>query len=73
MAIHPDYVCHCMVPVPLIDDWQQDSGLCQSCNGIYDERLYEMQLRKHQPDLPEDADLDTCLRKLSPRYKALVE
>ncbi len=52
--------CGCSVTAPLFDNDGQESGLCK-CGGIYDDRLYEMNLRKHWPGLPENADLEECL------------
>lgn len=73
MPLHPNYMCKHEVPTPLIDHEGNDSGLCKSCELIYDERLYYMQLRKHMPNLPEgEEDLDVILRTIDPERYRLV-
>jgi hypothetical protein len=49
----------------------EDSGLCQGCGFIYDERLYEMRLRQHVANLPE-GDLDEILSQVDPRYQEVI-
>lgn len=44
--LRPEFVCNCQVSNPLIH-LGEDTGLCAACNGIYDERLYEMRLHQH--------------------------
>lgn len=61
MPLPPQQICRCRISTPLYDKDGADSGLC-SCGGVYDERLYEMQLRKHWPGLPENADLQEILQ-----------
>jgi hypothetical protein len=69
-----------MTPVPLLVNGV-DSGLCESCTYVYDERLYHDQLRKNWradpargiPPLPDNTDdLDTILRVVSEDYRNLV-
>jgi hypothetical protein len=49
----------------------EDTGLCQGCNYIYDENLYEMRLRQHTPNYTYDT-LDDFLRVFDPQYAALA-
>lgn len=63
------YVCKCGVP-RLRRHLGQDSGLCDICNLVYDEPLYEMRLREHATGLP-DGDLDAILSVVDPHYQAL--
>jgi hypothetical protein len=48
----------------------EDTGLCQVCNCVYDENLYEMRLRQHTPNYTY-ADLDDFMRAADPAYAAL--
>ncbi len=75
-SLHPDYQCKCSVPHPLHHESRngedQDTGLCVACNGVYDERLYEMRIRENVHELPAFETLDELLRKIDPRYQQLV-
>lgn len=80
MPLDNRFRCHCVNAVPLIIRGQ-DSGLCEACTYVYDERLYHDQLRKNWkadpdngvPSLPTNTDdLDTILRAVSPDYQRLV-
>jgi hypothetical protein len=68
-ALHPTYVCHCVVPNPKMHNGE-DTGLCEACNCVYDENLYEMRLRQHTPNYTY-ADLDEFMRAADPEYAAL--
>jgi uncharacterized membrane protein len=54
MALRTEYVCNCRVSSPLIH-LGEDTGLCQACNGIYDDRLYEMRLHQHVANFKWDS------------------
>ena len=69
-AIHPDYLCHCQVPRMQVHGGEE-TGLCDICNGVYDERLYEMRLRQHVAGI-EGETLSEILANLDPTYRALV-
>jgi hypothetical protein len=69
MPLHATYVCHCTVPVPK-SHLGEDTGLCEACNMIYDENLYEMRLRQHTPNYTYP-DLDAFLTDFDPNYAAL--
>ena len=80
MTLNRRYTCGCIPPVPLLVEkyGNEDSGLCESCGYIYDERLYVMRLRQHWSDpdnpIPEGTeDLDTILRAIDPNYRAALE
>jgi hypothetical protein len=68
--LNPAYQCQCQVTVPLMH-LGEDTGLCQGCNYIYDENLYEMRLRQHTPNYTYDT-LDDFLRVFDPQYAALA-
>ena len=75
MPLHPSYVCNCAVPVPKTvpspTTFQpEDSGLCEACNGVYDENLYEMMIRQYQPGY-DYATLHDFLKEVDPNYAAL--
>ena len=70
MAVHESYVCHCSVPTPL-KKWGEDTGLCEACNLVHDENLYEMRLRQHLPNWTYDSVSD-YLAARDPQYAALV-
>lgn len=70
MALHESYVCHCNVPRPRMEKGE-DSGLCETCNGVYDENLYEKRLRQHVPDYHYETVHD-YLMDASPHYRSLV-
>ena len=77
MPLNRRYACGCIPPVPLLVEGE-DTGLCESCHYVYDERLYGMRLRQHwsNPDnpIPEGVeDLDTILRAIDPNYRSVVE
>lgn len=67
--LHPSYVCSCEVPRPKIH-LGEDTGLCEVCNLIYDENLYEMRLRQHTPNYVYDS-LDDFLKAFDERYASL--
>jgi hypothetical protein len=46
----------------------EDTGLCAACNGVYDERLYEMRCRQHVPNFTFD-DLEDYLASKDPSYQ----
>ena len=69
-TLHTSYQCHCTVPVPKMH-LNEDTGLCQACNGVYDESLYEMRLRQHTSDFVYE-DLDSFLKEIDPNYAALA-
>lgn len=79
MPLNPKWVCGCIPPVPLIDPKypDEDTGLCEVCQYVYDERLYTMRLRQHWSDpenpIPEGVDdLHDMLKAISPEYRAAV-
>ena len=70
----PQYQCHCAVPTPLVapsprDGSMEDTGLCQACDYVYDEGLYERRLRAYLPDYTFDS-LHDFLAAASPTYQA---
>ena len=69
-TLDPRYMCQCTITVPKIH-MGEDTGLCEACNMVYDESLYEMRLRQHVPNYTY-ADLDSFLRAKDPAYIALV-
>lgn len=69
-AVDPRYMCQCTFPHPHMEHGQ-DSGLCQSCSFIYDERLYEARLRQYTPNYTYDS-IHEYLLDVDPNYKALV-
>ncbi len=50
----------------------QDSGMCEACDMIYDERLYEARLRQYTPNYTYES-LDDYLSAVDPRYAALPQ
>lgn len=68
-ALHPAYVCTCQVPRPKMH-LGEDTGLCEACNLVYDESLYEMRLRQHTPNYTYET-LDDFLRAFDERYAQL--
>lgn len=78
-ALHDSYRCQCTHPSPKLV-MGEDSGLCASCGYIYDERLYEMRLRKYTPNFngicghsdDSEATLDDYLRAVDPHYREVV-
>lgn len=76
MPLNNRWVCGCIPPVPLLVAGE-DTGLCEACTYVYDERLYGMRLRQHWSDpdnpIPEGTeDLDVILRAISPDYRNAV-
>lgn len=69
-ALHEDYVCHCQHPHPKME-MGEDSGLCQTCNGIYDVRLYEARLRQYTPNYNYES-LHDYLVAVDSHYRELV-
>jgi hypothetical protein len=69
-ALHEGYQCKCTYPHPQMEKGQ-DSGLCESCGMIYDERLYEARLRQYTPNYTFES-LHDYLITVDPRYQALV-
>jgi hypothetical protein len=69
-ALHEGYVCTCVHPRPQMEKGE-DSGLCESCGKVYDERLYEARLRQYTPHYLFDS-LHDYLMEVDPRYQALV-
>ena len=57
------------MPVPL-NHLGEDTGLCQACNMVYDENLYERRLRQHTANYTY-TDLDAFLREVKPDYARL--
>jgi hypothetical protein len=70
-ALLPEYECRCPYPHPQMEKGQ-DSGLCQSCGGIYDIRLYEARLRQYTPNYRFESVHD-YLMVADPNYRALAE
>lgn len=71
MNLHPNYVCQCRVPRPKI--WHgEDSGLCDICSYVYDERLYEMRLRQHVPNFTYDS-INDFLTEVDETYRSLAQ
>lgn len=68
--LHPDYICKCNVP-RLKRHLGEDTGLCDICNCIYDQQLYEMRLRQHVAGFTY-ADLDEFLKANDAHYAALT-
>ena len=73
MPLNPKWACGCIPPVPLIV-YGEDTGICEVCTYVYDERLHLMRLRQHWNDperpIPEGADdLDVILKAISPEYR----
>lgn len=76
MPLHPQYVCSCAIPSPLIvpspvTQAREDSGLCGSCDMVYDESLYERRLRQYLPGYGHES-LHDFLLATDPHYQALV-
>lgn len=69
-AVDERYICHCTNPHPKMEHGE-DSGLCQTCNGIYDERLYEARLRQYTPNYNFE-NIHDYLMVADPNYVALV-
>lgn len=74
MPLNGKFMCGCTPYVPrFIGD--EESGLCEQCGLVYDERLYGMRLRQHwdgtENPIPEGADdLDVILKAIDPKYRA---
>ena len=68
--LHPDYVCSCNVP-RLKKHLGEETGICDICNLIFDERLYEMRLRQHVAGYTYET-VDDFLREKDPHYRELV-
>jgi hypothetical protein len=68
--VHPSYLCHCQIPTPQ-RHLAEETGLCEGCHGIFDQRLYEMRLRQHVSSFTYDS-LDEFLRAVDPNYRRLV-
>ena len=69
------YQCHCMVPVPLMADSPttgapEDTGLCQACDMVYDESLYEKRLRQYLSGYTYDS-LHDYLEANDPVYQTI--
>jgi rubredoxin len=69
-ALLDAYVCHCENPHPRLEHGQ-DSGLCQTCGMVYDERLYEARLRQFTPNYTFE-NLHDYLLTADPKYAALA-
>jgi hypothetical protein len=67
--LNPAYVCSCIVPRPKLH-LGEDTGLCEVCNLVYDESLYEMRLRQHTPNYTYET-LDDFLKDFDEMYAAL--
>ena len=61
--------CRCQVPRPLHHEGE-DTGLCQACNLVYDERLYEMRVRQHVPNWHYET-LHDWFEDVDPYYQSL--
>ena len=68
MSVISSYQCKCQTPREQVHQ-AESTGLCDICNLVYDEALYEMRLRQYVPGLPE-GDLHTILIKIDPNYRA---
>jgi hypothetical protein len=69
MALKPGMMCSCQIPVPLLH-MGEDTGMCKTCNLVYDERLYEMRIRQHVSDWHYD-NLHQWFEEVSPFYQSL--
>ena len=69
MPLHPSYSCSCQHPNPQKYKGEE-TGLCTSCNLVYDDRLYEMRLRQHVTGFTYDS-LDDFLNEVDPIYRSL--
>lgn len=67
--VHPSYLCTCQAP-RLKRHLGEDTGICDICNLIYDQQLYEMRLRQHVAGYTYN-DLDEFLIAQDPQYAAL--
>lgn len=69
MTVIDAYQCHCETPKPLLK-YGQESGICESCGGLYDENLYEMRCRQYESGWHYDTVHD-YLMAVDPNYRAL--
>ena len=77
MPVNPKWMCGCIPPTPLYVEGE-DTGLCEACTFVWDERLYGMRLRQHWSDpdnpIPEGAeDLDDILKAISEEYRQATQ
>lgn len=70
MPLHPEYKCKCQAP-NLQRHLGEDTGLCSSCNLVYDEALYEMRLRQHVEGFTHES-VHEYLLTVDPHYRSLI-
>jgi hypothetical protein len=72
--LHASYICGCATTTPLIHACPQhgaeETGICSSCTGIYDERLFEARTRQHVENYHWDS-VHEYLMEVQPHYKMI--